>query len=114
MMSALGQSELLYLFGGIVGSAATIACTLAIRVRPIPRVLGSLGMGSLAIFLLHPYFQGAARELLVTFAKFDPRFSFPFIVLAALVGPWITWQLASKFGLAWLFRLPPPHKAKLA
>jgi fucose 4-O-acetylase-like acetyltransferase len=113
VMSSVGQSELLYLFGGIIGSAATIACTLAIRGRLLQRTLQSVGMGSLAIFLLHPYFQGIARELLITFAKFDPRFSFAFIVLAALVGPWITWQLASKFGLGWLFRLPPHRKAKL-
>jgi fucose 4-O-acetylase-like acetyltransferase len=108
------QSELLYLMGGGVGSAATIACTLAIRRRPIQKVLQSFGMASLVIFLLHPYFQGAAREFLVTLAKTDPRYAFGGIVLVALVGPWMTWQLASKFGFGWMFRLPPRRRVAVA
>lgn len=114
IMSATGSSESLYLLGGVVGSAATIAWTLAIRSKFAQRTLQSLGLASLSIFLLHPYFQGATRELTVTFGHMDLYFAFPLIGLAALGGPWLTWALSQKYGFTWLFRLPQYRKPTLA
>ncbi len=109
MSMSVDQSELLYLFGGVVGSTATVACTLAIRSAWLKRILQSLGLASLAIFLLHPIFR--ALELLVRFAKLDPRMHFSYLLGCRPLA-----DLANCFEArpCWLFRLPPRRKVSLA
>lgn len=105
-MAVTAPSEVLYLFGGVVGSAAVMAFALAVRAEWLQRWLQSLGLASLAIFLVHPFFQGATRELLVDLGGLNPRHAFLCIVLASIAGPWLVWHIAERLGAGWLFRFP--------
>ena len=83
MSMSVDQSELLYLLDGVVGSTATVACTLAIRGAWLKADSAVTRLGFAGDLSSSPLFSGRKiRELLVRFAKLDPRCAFPFIILA--------------------------------
>jgi fucose 4-O-acetylase-like acetyltransferase len=90
---------------GILGSLASI-----LLVQCLPNALGqkllpSLGLASLAIFVLHPYFQGAAREIITRTAGSSPYLQLLMVTTVAIAGSFAVWQAAERLGAAWLFRL---------
>lgn len=90
---------------GIVGSSATLLLARSLESTWLNVLLAKCGIASLIIFLLHPYFQGAAREL-VLWAK-GPSLWWQLTIptVAGVVGPTLIWFGAEYLGLQWLFRL---------
>jgi fucose 4-O-acetylase-like acetyltransferase len=90
---------------GIVGSLASVCLVTYISNRIVGSVLANLGMASVAIFVLHPYFQGAARELSLRVLGPSPYWQLTIPTIIALLGPFLGWRLAQALGMPWLFRL---------
>lgn len=101
------------LIGGMLGSAAVICLVLAIRNRIWLWILVRLGAASLAIYVLHPYFQGAAREVLVRWLPLPPLLMVAVTTFAAVAGPLMVWELSQRYGMVWLFRLPKPQPPRV-
>jgi fucose 4-O-acetylase-like acetyltransferase len=99
-------------------SVAGIFATIAL-VQCFPRslqsgLLASLGVASLAIYILHPYFQGATRILLSAYFGPHPYVQLVFQTLMATAGAFIAWSFAERAGVTWLFRLPMTWIARKA
>jgi fucose 4-O-acetylase-like acetyltransferase len=97
-------------------SVAGIFATIAL-VQSIPRslqsgLLASLGTASLAIYILHPYFQGATRALISTYLGPHPYVQLVLQTLIAISGALIAWSCAKRAGATWLFRLPVTWMAR--
>ncbi len=103
----LARGQLIDLLCGIAGSTALLLLAYAFASGPVTtHALSKIGEASLAIFLLHPYAQSAAR-MLVT--KFDgPNLALQLVIptLVGILAPTLIWLLAGRFGCGWLFRLP--------
>lgn len=92
------------LVAGLIGSLGTIA--LVYGTRPdLMRMLAGVGTASLAIYILHPYFQRAASEGLLQFGQSAGALQLAIPTFAGVVGPLVAYQLANVLGLEWLFRL---------
>lgn len=91
---------------GIGGILATIVLVQCIRLPSLVGALSTLGMASLAIYVMHPYFQGAARTLLQAVLGEWPPLHLPLQTLFAIAGPAMVWWLSERYGAGWLFRFP--------
>jgi fucose 4-O-acetylase-like acetyltransferase len=95
----------MYLVAGTIGSLGSFAVVQAFGHTWFGLVLAKIGKASLVVFLLHPYFQGATRELIAYFAGHAPVWQLSGPTLGGVLGPTIIWFAAEKAGLEWLFRL---------
>src|SRR5262249_19630826 len=98
-------NPILYLICGIIGSAACILIAQALGTVAPNRLFAKIGAASLVVFLLHPYFQGAARELIVKEIGSSLWLQLSVPTAVAVIGPTLIWLLAERFGFQWLFRL---------
>jgi fucose 4-O-acetylase-like acetyltransferase len=94
---------------GIGGSLASILIVQCIGRLLEDKVLASLGIASLAIFVLHPYFQGTARMLVFHVAGATPLWQILLPTIFGVLGPFAVWKLAQQYGMSWLFRLDLPR-----
>lgn len=94
---------------GVGGSIAVVMLVKGYHKLKIERVLGLCGTASLVVFLLHPYFQGAARAL--TFRLFGTAVwaQLWIVTLSAVAGPVFVWWLSERYSCRWLFRLSLLH-----
>lgn len=99
------QSRLISALCGVAGIFATIALAQCVSERVQGRILAPLGIASLAVFLLHPYFQGASRLLALSAFGIAPWLQLVVQTVAAILGPFLFWILAERIGAGWLFRL---------
>jgi fucose 4-O-acetylase-like acetyltransferase len=90
---------------GMVGALAAICLALCLSGVVTGRVVANLGLASLAIFVLHPYFQGAAREVVLRLIGPSPVWQLVLPTVVGVAGPFVMWALAQYFGVPWLFRL---------
>jgi fucose 4-O-acetylase-like acetyltransferase len=99
---------------GVVGSLALIMLAKGYRKLQIERVLAFCGAASLVVFLLHPYFQGAARALTLELFGTAAWAQLALVTLIGLAGPTFLWWLSERYGFRWLFRLSYPRAAEQA
>lgn len=93
------------LASGFAGIFATMVMVWSFRPGRASSFLASVGTASLVIYLLHPYFHGAARQLLTAVIGSAPYLNLALFTAAALFGPYAIWLLTERLGLSWLFRL---------
>lgn len=99
-----------YLLCGVIGSIACFMVAQSIAEFNLGRVLAIAGEASLVVFLLHPYFQGAARELIMrTMGITAAWWQIAIPAIAGVVGPALVWWLSERYGFRWLFRLDLPN-----
>jgi fucose 4-O-acetylase-like acetyltransferase len=96
---------LVTLICGILGSLASIVLVQCLPKALGQRILPNLGLASLAIFVLHPYFQGASREIIARTVGPSPYVQLPVVTSVAIAGPFAVWLIAERVGAPWLFRL---------
>jgi fucose 4-O-acetylase-like acetyltransferase len=94
---------------GIAGSLASVFLVQYLGETIELKLLANLGIASLAIYVLHPYFQGLARELLLRIFGASPVWQLIIPTIIAIVGPYIVWRVSQHNGLFWLFRLRLPN-----
>jgi fucose 4-O-acetylase-like acetyltransferase len=94
---------------GVVGSLALIMLVKGYYELRIGRVLALCGAASLVVFLLHPYFQGAARALIFQLFGTAAWAQLGLATLSGLAGPTFLWWLSERYGFRWLFRLSLPR-----
>jgi fucose 4-O-acetylase-like acetyltransferase len=101
----MNEIPIMFLSCGIIGSVASVIIAQSLGATWPNSVMAKCGIASLAVFLLHPYFQGAAREL--TFWAMGPSIWWQLAIptAAGVVGPTVIWLGADRLGLQWLFRL---------
>jgi fucose 4-O-acetylase-like acetyltransferase len=101
----MNEIPIMFLSCGIIGSVASVIIAQSLGATWPNSVMAKCGMASLVVFLLHPYFQGAAREL--TFWAMGPSIWWQLAIptAAGVVGPTLFWLGADRLGLQWLFRL---------
>ncbi len=97
--------KLVLLVCGIAGSLATIVVVQCLHQPMLATWLARLGMASLAIYVLHPYVQGAAREVLYRLVGTGPAWQVFAVTGIAVGGSLVVWLATERFGLRWLFRL---------
>ena len=98
----------IWLLCGIVGSLASICLIQYLGEAIQQRLLASLGIATWAIFFLHPYFQGATRELVLRILGESPIWQLLIPTIVAVAGPFVVWKFAQFFGMPWLFQLRLP------
>ena len=103
----LGMSEIpiLFLCCGIIGSVASLIIAQSLDATWPNRLMAKCGAASLVVFLLHPYFQGTARELISWAMGPNIWWQLAIPTAAGVIGPTLIWLGAERSGLQWLFRL---------
>jgi fucose 4-O-acetylase-like acetyltransferase len=96
---------MLSLLCGIVGSAGSIMIAQSFNSTRFNFVLANVGAASLVVFLLHPYFQGAAREITLRTLGESPWWQLMVPTIVGITGPTLVWILTERLSLHWLFRL---------
>ena len=94
------------------GIAATILIVQCVSTSVQSRVLVRLGAASLAIYVLHPYFQGTARAVVGAAVDNAPYLQLATQTVTALAGPLLVWTLAERLGASWLFRIQVPQSRR--
>jgi fucose 4-O-acetylase-like acetyltransferase len=94
-----------YILQGLTGSLGCMLAAQNLSSPPIGPTIAKIGAASLAVFLLHPYFQGAARELAFRVLGANALVQLSFPTLVAILGPVLVLQLSDRFNMRWLFRL---------
>lgn len=72
-------------------------------------VLSRLGEASLVIYLLHPYFQGASRAIVLLLIGQEGHLQIVVQTIAAVFGPLLIFYISERLGLAGAFRLNTAH-----
>jgi len=103
--------KLVWVLCGIVGSLASLCLVGYLGKAVGQRLLANLGMASLAIYVLHPYFQGAAGQILFHIFGVSAFWQLVVPTVIAVLGPFIVWRFAQGHGMSWLFRLRFPKIA---
>jgi fucose 4-O-acetylase-like acetyltransferase len=101
----VNEIPILFLCCGIIGSIAALIITRSLGSSWPNLLIAKLGAASLVIFLLHPYFQGTARELSLRVLGPSPWWQLTVPTAAGLLGPTLLWLGAERLGLQWVFRL---------
>jgi fucose 4-O-acetylase-like acetyltransferase len=96
--------KLVWILCGVGGSLASIYLVQNLGTWAESR-LAQLGIASLAIFVLHPYFQGAARVLVLRTIGSSTFWQLLIATIIGIGGPFIVWRFAERHGMPWLFRL---------
>ena len=99
------EYKLIWILCGIVGSLASIFLVQYLGEAIEKRFLANLGIASLAIFVLHPYFQGVTREVMLRILGPSPFWQLLIPTIVAVAGPFIVWRFSQRHGMPWLFRL---------
>jgi fucose 4-O-acetylase-like acetyltransferase len=101
----MNEIPILFLCCGIIGSVASLIIAQSLGATWPNLLMAKCGAASLVVFLLHPYFQGTARELI--FWAMGPSIWWQLAIptAAGVVGPTLIWLGAERLGLQWLFRL---------
>jgi fucose 4-O-acetylase-like acetyltransferase len=101
----INQIPILWLCCGVIGSAASVIVVQSIASRSANRLMANCGAASLVVFLLHPYFQGAAREL--TLWAMGPSIWWQLAIptVTGVVAPTLAFMGVERLGLLWIFRL---------
>jgi fucose 4-O-acetylase-like acetyltransferase len=112
ILAGIGRSIGLEFLTGVLGSAALLLLAygmtaLAGRAIELLRIIGE---ASLIIFLLHPYFQSAARVIVVQLAGHTLAWQLLVPTMVGILGPTLACAAADRAGLQWLFRLSVPKK----
>jgi len=103
-----------YILQGLIGSLGCLLIAQRLLSLPIGTIIAKIGAASLAVFLLHPYFQGAARELSFRFWGANPLVQLSVPTLVAILGPVLVFQLSARYHINWLFRLNLPRRRPVA
>jgi fucose 4-O-acetylase-like acetyltransferase len=90
---------------GIIGAIASLIIVQSIGARWLNLLMAQCGAASLVVFLLHPYFQGTARELGRWAIGPSLWWQLTIPTVAGVVAPTLIWLGAERVGLQWLFRL---------
>ncbi|HEY3624672.1 MAG TPA: acyltransferase [Terracidiphilus sp.] len=99
---------------GLTGIAMLFFLSSAIRGTITDKWLQWFGEGSLAIFLLSPFFTGAAREFLVrVFHVIHPVPYIAFTTLVSIVVPALIWSRQDQLRMRWMFRWPASKKGSM-
>ena len=99
------SNKAIWLLCGFIGALAAI---WLVRALPAAHpILAQLGVASLAIYVLHPYFQGAARQIVSLLLGDAPLWQLLIPTGVALVASLIVYELALRYRMGWLFRLRP-------
>jgi len=101
-----------WLLCGIVGSLASIGLVQYLDKPIAGGVLANLGVASLAIYILHPYFQAVGREFVSRIFGAAPFWQLLLTTIIAVAGPFLVWRLSQRFGMPWLFRLSLSRKIR--
>jgi fucose 4-O-acetylase-like acetyltransferase len=101
----MNEIPIVFLCCGVIGSVASLMIAQALGATWPNLVIAKCGAASLVVFLLHPYFQGTARELI--FWAMGPSIWWQLAIptAAGVVGPTLIWLGAERVGLQWLFQL---------
>jgi fucose 4-O-acetylase-like acetyltransferase len=101
----LNETPILSLCCGIIGSVALLIIAKSLGTTGANLLMANCGAASLVVFLLHPYFQGTARELILRAMGPSIWWQLAIPTVAGVVGPTLIWLGAERLGLQWLFRL---------
>jgi fucose 4-O-acetylase-like acetyltransferase len=101
----INEIPIISLLCGIIGSLAALIIVKSFGATWPNLVMAKCGTASLVIFLLHPYFQGAARELILWVIGSSLWLQLTIPTVTGVVVPTLIWFGAERLGLQWLFRL---------
>jgi fucose 4-O-acetylase-like acetyltransferase len=90
---------------GIIGAIASLIIVQSIGAGWLNLLMAQCGAASLVVFVLHPYFQGTARELGRWAMGPSLWWQLTIPTVAGVVAPTLIWLGAERVGLQWLFRL---------
>jgi len=97
-----------WLLCGVMGSLASIGLVQYLGQPIANTVLANLGVASLAIYILHPYFQAVGREFVLRIFGTSPFWQLFLTTIIAVLGPFLVWLMSQRLGMPWLFRLDLP------
>jgi len=102
------------LLQGLTGTFLLILIAASISPSRIGAVLTTVGIASLAIFLLHPYFQGLSRLMVSRIAGEHNAMAIVLsVMIQTVAGVWgatIIYSLTMRYGGRWLFHFPQRNK----
>ncbi len=99
------QSKLMKLLCGVAGSVALLLLAQCVKNSIVRSIASRLGVASLAIYLLHPYLQGAAREALYRLSGAATALQLGVVPAIAIAGSYAVYLTAERWKTLWLFRL---------
>lgn len=105
-----GRIPTLYFLLGFSGTLMLILASLSLREAIGYRLMQQIGVASLAVYLVHPYFHGLVRAILLK--GFDISLPLAHILLQtslAVLGPVVLWRLSLALGLHSIFTLKKPR-----
>jgi fucose 4-O-acetylase-like acetyltransferase len=105
VLLGMNENPILFLCCGIIGSVASLIIAQSLDTTWPNRLIAKCGAASLVVFLLHPYFQGTARELISWAMGPNIWWQLAIPTAAGVVGPTLIWLGAERSGLQSLFRL---------
>lgn len=101
------QSYAVLLGLGILGTAGLFMSARVFEDSPIGKGLNWIGQASLAIFLLHPYFQGGSRMVIQkVLHSHAPIFQVGLATVVAVLAPAVIWHLRDRLRINWMFEWP--------
>ncbi len=92
---------------GLTGIAMLLLLSSALNGTPLGSILTWYGEGSLAVFLLSPFIQGASRELTLRLLHTTaplPQLAIPTLLAATI--PALLWHMQRPLHIGWLFHWP--------
>jgi len=102
-----GLPKFLFIPLGLAGTAGLFLLAVSIPLPSIARTLAWCGEASIAIYLISPYFQGTARQILFQFfhTTSDP-IHISLQTLAAVVFPALIYHYRKPLHVEWFFKMP--------
>jgi fucose 4-O-acetylase-like acetyltransferase len=96
---------------GLAGTLMLLLMSQAIRGSATDNALRWYGEGSLAVFVLSPFFQGVGREFVTrVLHTSNPWAYLGFTTIFAATIPAALWFAQDRLHIGWLFRWPAPKK----
>lgn len=103
-----GSGDAIGFLEGVSGTAALLLLAYGLN-RISGRagdILREIGEASLVVFLLHPYFQVAARIIIEHLVGKTLPLQLVIPTVAGILGPTLIWMMVERSNAQWLFRLP--------
>ena len=105
------------LFQGLAGTSLLILLAASVTPSRISSVLTTVGIASLAIFLLHPYFQGLSRLIVSHIAGETNSVAILLsVIVQTIAGVWgaiVIYFTTQRYGGTWLFYFPQKSKTSV-
>ena len=102
-----GLPTLLFIPLGLAGTAGLFLFAVSIPLPALAKSLAWCGESSIAIYLLSPYFQGTARQILFQFFHTTSNpIHIPLQTVASIIFPALIYHYRKLLHVEWFFKMP--------